>query len=166
PARRQRHRSDLHHHRVDGKATRSPARVGSASSNGRLPCGYTFRGGPRDAERTAAWISPGLEGDRFRRRRERGGGVPLGRKSNGSTAGARSRTLRRQVNVIAAPTASSALAVKALTTTIPIVFLAPEDPVRFGLVAGLARPGSNLTGVNLFTGELSAKRLEILREMV
>jgi putative tryptophan/tyrosine transport system substrate-binding protein len=74
--------------------------------------------------------------------------------------------VRRQVNVIAAPTASSALAVKALTTTIPIVFLAPEDPVRFGLVASLAWPGSNLTGVNLFTGELSAKRLEILREMV
>jgi ABC-type uncharacterized transport system substrate-binding protein len=74
--------------------------------------------------------------------------------------------VRRQVNVIAAPTASSALAVKALTTTIPIVFLAPEDPVRFGLVASLPRPGGNLTGVNLFTGELSAKRLEILREMV
>jgi putative tryptophan/tyrosine transport system substrate-binding protein len=74
--------------------------------------------------------------------------------------------VRRQVNVIVASTISSALPVKALTTTIPIVFLVPEDPVRLGLVASLARPGGNLTGVNLFTGELNAKRLEILREMM
>jgi putative ABC transport system substrate-binding protein len=74
--------------------------------------------------------------------------------------------VRRQVTVIAAPTAASALAAKGLTTTIPIVFLAPEDPVRFGLVVSLARPGGNLTGINLLTGELSAKRLEILRETV
>src|SRR5215468_8992004 len=74
--------------------------------------------------------------------------------------------VRQQVNVIAASTAASALAVKGVTTTIPSVFLVPEDPVRFGLVASLARPGGNLTGVNLFTGELSAKRLELLREMV
>src|SRR5262249_49731315 len=74
--------------------------------------------------------------------------------------------VRRQGNVIAASTAASALAVKGVTTTIPSVFLVPEDRVRFGLVASLARPGGNLTGVNLFTGELSAKRLELLREMV
>jgi len=74
--------------------------------------------------------------------------------------------VRRQVAMIAAPNGVSALAVKAVTTTIPIVFLAPEDPVRYGLVASLARPGGNLTGINVFTGELSAKRLEILREIV
>jgi len=75
--------------------------------------------------------------------------------------------LRRQVAVLATPgNLIGTLAAKAATTTVPIVFSTAEDPVKLGLVASLARPGSNLTGVNFLNNELTAKRLGLLRELV
>jgi putative tryptophan/tyrosine transport system substrate-binding protein len=74
--------------------------------------------------------------------------------------------VRRRVSVVVASGGMAVnFAAKAATTTIPVLFLAGEDPIRLGLVSSLARPGGNLTGINFFNTELAAKEIELLREL-
>jgi putative ABC transport system substrate-binding protein len=74
--------------------------------------------------------------------------------------------VRRQVAALVATTTPSALAAKAATTAIPIVFFVAGDPIQLGLVASLSKPGGNITGATTLTLEVGAKRLELLHEMV
>lgn len=81
-------------------------------------------------------------------------------------AGLAANLVQRNATLIATAGPSAAFAIKAATTTIPALFITAQDPVSLGLVASLARPSGNLTGINIFNGELTAKRLALLHELV
>src|SRR5262249_33944767 len=81
-------------------------------------------------------------------------------------AGLATEFAHRQVAVIAALNSPPALAARAATTTIPIVFMIPDDPVKLGLAVSLSRPGGNATGVSFLLGDLGPKQLGLLRELM
>src|SRR5262245_28064295 len=74
--------------------------------------------------------------------------------------------IRRQVALVVTVGAPATVATRAATTTVPITFILSEDPVKYGIVSSLGRPGGNLTGVNFLSNELAAKRLQLLGELV
>ena len=74
--------------------------------------------------------------------------------------------VKRKVTLIAATPSSAATAAKAATNTIPIVFVSSFDPVSLGLVSSLAKPSGNITGITMLSGDLEAKQLELLREVL
>jgi putative tryptophan/tyrosine transport system substrate-binding protein len=74
--------------------------------------------------------------------------------------------VRRQVAVIMAISTQAVLAAKVATTTIPIVFLVGADPIKFGIVASMNRPGANVTGISTLTNSLEAKKLEVLSRLL
>jgi putative tryptophan/tyrosine transport system substrate-binding protein len=142
-------------------------RVAHLSAGAAIADGRFLYGGPRDANLAlAAAFAEGLQG----------AGFSAGRNVNieyGWSEGRAERvpalmaelTDRRAAVVVVAPTAA-VLAVKSTNPTMPIVFLATDDPVKLGLVASLNRPGANMTGVNFMLNELGTKRLELLRDLV
>ena len=111
-------------------------------------------------------VPPGFARDRLYRRKQCGDGVPRGAVSIRSTAHLGRRSRQPQGDLIVTTNTPTALAAKSATSTIPIVFTYVSDPVGMGLVAGLARPGGNLTGFSNIAAELIPKGIELICELV
>jgi ABC-type uncharacterized transport system substrate-binding protein len=151
---------------VGGAAVAWPV-VARAQQQAAIPVvGFLDAGGPTERTQQVAAFRKGLAESGY----QEGQNVALefrwAEGQYGRFAELAADLVQRRVSVIAIPGSGvGALAAKAATSTIPIVFGSAGDPVREGLVASLNQPGGNLTGVNFFTAELVAKRMQFLRKV-
>ena len=141
---------------------RSPPRATAGDAGDRISRSHLTGG----KSRSNAWLSPRAERQRFHRRRECRHRIPLGREPAGSVARAGCRSGAPPCCADRGGFSTGRICGQGGSSRIPIVFGMAQDPVKLGLVASVARPGGNLTGVNFLATELAAKRLELLRELV
>ena len=152
---------------LGGAATASTVWPFAARAQKAMPViGYLGNGTPGPAAPQCGRIPPGTERNRLCRGTKPDDRIRLGGGSPDRLPALAADLVGRKVDVIVATGDPAAHAAKNATSTIPIVFIAGDDPVRQGLVASLARPGGNLTGVSFLTVELNPKRFELLSELV
>jgi putative ABC transport system substrate-binding protein len=128
--------------------------------------GYLSLGAPAQSDAAVSAFRKGLSEMGYVEGRNLAIEFRWGRNDNGRMPELAADLVRRQVAVIAAGGTAASLAAKALTSTIPIVFTVGNDPVQYGIVASLNRPGGNVTGINIEDSELGAKRLGLLHALL
>jgi putative ABC transport system substrate-binding protein len=156
---------------VSGGAAMAPLFLWPVAAYSQQPAmpmiGYLYSGAPETSAHLTAAFRKGLDETGFAEGRNVAVEYRFAQNDDDRLADMAADLVRRRVAVIVAPgNPATALAAKAATTTIPIVFRTGTDPVQTGLVASLSRPGGNLTGINTMSGELGAKQLGLLHELL
>src|SRR5438128_419406 len=151
-----------------GGAAAAWAVAGYAQQQPAVPVvGFLFPGSPELSTGIVAAFRKGLGETGFAEGRNVAIEFRFGYNENARLPELAADLVHRRVAVIATPGSTpAALAAKAATSTIPIVFYVGADPIHVGLVASLARPGGNITGISSMASEVATKRLELLRELL